>query len=86
MATFTPTDKQRALKNARQEIAHIEGQDTPNRVAIMAERARGYLEALTIMGAITAAQYAQLLGEGMRPSVWSQVRTVEAGNYVRRFC
>lgn len=30
---------------------------------IMAERARGYLEALTIMGAITAAQYAQLLGE-----------------------
>lgn len=49
MATFTPTDKQRALKNARQEIAHIEGQDTPNRVAIMAERARGYLEALTIM-------------------------------------
>lgn len=63
MATFTPTDKQRALKNARQEIAHIEGQDTPNRVEIMAERARGYLEALTIMGAISAAQYAQLLGE-----------------------
>ena len=63
MATFTHTDKQRALNNAHQEIARIEGQDTPNRVEIMAERARGYLEALTIMGAISAAQYAQLLGE-----------------------
>lgn len=37
MATFTPTVKQRALKNARQVIAHIEGQDTPNRVEIMVE-------------------------------------------------
>lgn len=62
MATFTHTDKQRALNNAHQEIARIEGQDTPNRVELMAERARGYLEALTIMGAISAAQYAQLLG------------------------
>lgn len=40
MATFTHTDKQRALNNAHQEIARIEGQDTPNRVELMAERAR----------------------------------------------
>ncbi|MCK1794281.1 hypothetical protein [Pseudomonas violetae] len=63
MATFTRADKQRALTNARQEIARIEGQDTQIQMEIMAERARGYLEALMIMGAISQPEYVQLLRE-----------------------
>ncbi|VVP60329.1 hypothetical protein PS850_06190 [Pseudomonas fluorescens] len=63
MATFTRTDKQRAMTNARQEIAQIEGQDTQIQMEIMAERARGYIEALMIMGAISQPEYVQLLRE-----------------------
>lgn len=63
MATFTRTDKQRALTDARQEIARIEGQDTQIQMEIMAERARGYLDALMIMGAISQQEYVQLIRE-----------------------
>lgn len=65
MATFTQKDKQRALTNARQEIARIEGEGTQIQMELMAERARGYLEALVIMRAITQPEYAQLLTEVM---------------------
>lgn len=65
MTTFTSKDKQRALTNARKIIAHIENSGTGTQVEIMAERARGYLEALVIMGAITQQEYAQLLTEVM---------------------